>query len=92
MNMAIRKPKAILLNRILNECLDKEEYVSALSQMAMCSAESLFMSLFQQQKKMIRELIMKIGSSKKYEESHLYCYIYLTLHTVFVLWIISLWS
>jgi hypothetical protein len=60
---ALRKPNVTLFNKMLEECLENEEYASASkTKGSQYSAESLFMALIFQQQKMISELINKIGS------------------------------
>jgi hypothetical protein len=55
---ALRKPNAILFNKMLKECLENEEYASAFETKGpQYSTESLFMALIFQQQKMISELI-----------------------------------
>jgi hypothetical protein len=63
---ALRKPNAILFNKMLKECLGNEEYAAAFKTKGpQYSTESLFMALILQQQKMINELINKIGSDQK---------------------------
>jgi hypothetical protein len=63
---ALRKPNAILFNKMLTECLENEEYASASKTKGpQYSVESLFMALIFQQQKMISELIKKISSHQK---------------------------
>jgi hypothetical protein len=63
---ALQKPNAILFNKMLEECLENEEYASASKTKGpRYSVESLFMALIFQQQKMINELIKKIGSDQK---------------------------
>ena len=63
---ALRKPNAILFNKMLTECLENEEYASASKTKGpQYSVESLFMALIFQQQKMITELIKKIGLDQK---------------------------
>jgi hypothetical protein len=63
---ALRKPNAILFNKMLKECLASEEYASAFKTKGLGhSTESLFMTLIFQQQKMISELINKIGFRSK---------------------------
>ena len=60
---ALRKPNATLFNKMLKECLENEEYVSAFKTKGpQYSAESLFVALIFQRQKMISELIKKLGS------------------------------
>ena len=62
---ASRKPNATLLNKMLTECLENEEYASAFKTNGpQYSAESLFMALIFQQQKMMSKLIKKIGSNQ----------------------------
>jgi hypothetical protein len=63
---ALRQPNATLFNKMLTECLKKEEYAAAFkSKGPQVSAESLFMVLIFQQQKMISKLIEKIQNSQK---------------------------
>jgi hypothetical protein len=63
---ALRRPNAILFNKMLTECLENEEYAVAFkTKRPLDSAESLFMVLIFQQQKMISKLIEKIQNSQK---------------------------
>jgi hypothetical protein len=63
---ALRKPNAILFNKMLKECLGNEEYAAAFKTKGpQYFTESLFMALIFQQQKMICELIKRIGSDQK---------------------------
>jgi hypothetical protein len=62
---ALRRPNAILFNKMLTECLENEEYAAAFKTKGpQDSAESLFMVLIFQQQKMISKLIEKIQNSQ----------------------------
>lgn len=66
---ALREPNATLFNKMLNECLENEEYSKACNTKGSHqSAESLFMVLIFQQQKMIRKLIERIGSNQNSEK------------------------
>jgi hypothetical protein len=63
---ALRRPNAILFNKMLTECLENEEYAAAFKTKGpQDSAESLFMVLIFQQQKMISKLIEKIQNSQE---------------------------
>ena len=63
---ALRKPNAILFNKMLKECLGNEEYAAAFKTKGpQYFTVSLFMALIFQQQKMICELIKRIGSDQK---------------------------
>ena len=66
---ALRRPNAILFNKMLTECLENEEYAAAFKTKGpQDSAESLFMTLIFQQQKRISKLIAKIQNSQKKEK------------------------
>ena len=65
---ALREENGILFNKMLSECLsDEEQYRNAVnSKGENYTTESLFMALiFQQQKKMISQLIAKLSSQEE---------------------------
>ncbi|MGI8832181.1 MAG: hypothetical protein ACR2IS_06025 [Nitrososphaeraceae archaeon] len=67
---ALRKPNATLFNKMLIECLENEEYVSAFKTKGPNqSAESLFMALIFQQQKMISKLIERMKSNPDNEKT-----------------------
>jgi hypothetical protein len=63
---ALREESRLLFNKMLTECGENEDYIRAAnSKDEFFSAESLFMALILQQKKMINELIAEISERKK---------------------------
>jgi hypothetical protein len=63
---ALRKENRLLFNKMLSECKENEDLVSAAnSKDEYFSAESLFMALILQQQKTINELIVKVSANHK---------------------------
>jgi hypothetical protein len=62
---ALCKPNSTLFKQMLKECLENKEYVEAFKTKGpQYSAESLFLALIFQQKKMISKLIESLGSNQ----------------------------
>ncbi|MGB0029213.1 MAG: hypothetical protein WBP64_20510 [Nitrososphaeraceae archaeon] len=66
---ALREEYALLFNKMLSECGRNKDYIKAVSSKGeYYSAESLFMLLVLQQRKMINELIAKVFECKKLQK------------------------
>ena len=62
---ALREENRILFNKMLAECQENEDYVSAVSSKGEpFAAESLFMGLILQEQKMIKQLIARLSDPK----------------------------
>ena len=66
---ALREESALLFNKMFSECGQNKDYIRApVYKGEPHSAESLFMFLLLQQRKMINELIVKVSECKRWQK------------------------